>query len=145
MMGKIIAGVLGWMVAGPIGAIAGLYLGHQFDRGLANLSVPLTAEQQQRIGACFFETTFSLLGHLAKSDGRISKSEIAQAEALMVNMGLTPDHRLEAIALFKAGSQSDFSLDQAMQRFVSICGRQSNLVQSLLNYLIILEIGRAHV
>jgi DnaJ like chaperone protein len=141
MMGKIIAGLLGWMVGGPIGAIAGLYIGHQFDKGLANFFQPLTVEQQQRIGACFFETTFSLLGYLAKSDGRISKAEIAQAEVLMANMGLTADHRLEAIRLFKAGSQSDFSLNQVMQRFVSICGKQNNLVQSLLNYLISLALA----
>jgi DnaJ like chaperone protein len=140
MMGKTIAGMLGWLVGGLIGAIIGVYIGHQFDRGLGNFQ-PLTAEQQQRIGACFFETTFSLLGYLAKSDGRISKSEIAQAEALMANMGLTAAHRSQAIQFFKAGSQSDFSLDQTMQRFLSICGKRNNLVQSLLNYLISLALA----
>jgi len=141
MMGKITAGFLGWLVAGPMGAVIGLYVGHQFDRGLGGFLKPLSAEDQQRIGVCYFETTFSLLGYLAKIDGRISKEEITQAEALMVNMGLTADHRQQAIGFFKAGSRADFSLDQVMQRFVNICGRQNNLKRSLLNYLITLALA----
>ena len=49
------------------------------------------------MGACYFETTFTLLGFLAKADGRISEEEIAQAEALMARMGLTAQHRQQAI------------------------------------------------
>ncbi len=145
-MGKIVAGALGFFILeplglGPLGALIGLYIGHQFDRGLGGFINPISAEEQQRIGACYFQTTFSLLGYLAKSDGRVSKAEIAQAEALMANMGLASEHRLEAIELFKAGAQSDFSLERTMQRFVGLCGRHNNLKQSLLNYLISLALA----
>jgi len=141
MMGKIIAVFLGWQVAGFFGAMIGFYIGHYFDRGLGSFSRPLSAEEQQRVGACYFETTFTLLGFLAKADGRISEEEIAQAEALMARMGLNNEHRQQAIGLFKAGSQQDFSLDATMSRFTSTCGRINNLKQSLLNDLIALALA----
>ena len=140
-MVKFIAALLGWQVAGFIGAIIGFYIGNYFDRGLGSFSRPLSSDEQARVGACYFETTFTLLGYLAKADGRISEEEIAQAENLMARMGLTNDHRQQAIGLFKKGSKSDFSLDDTMQQFVSICGRQNNLKQSLLNDLIALALS----
>lgn len=140
-MVKIIAALLGWQVAGFIGAIIGFYIGSNFDRGLGSFSRPLSSAEQARVGACYFETTFSLLGYLAKADGRISEEEIAQAENLMARMGLTNEHRQQAIGLFKRGAKSDFSLDDSMQQFVSICGRQNNLKQSLLNDLMALALA----
>ena len=138
---KIIAALLGWQVAGFIGAIIGFYIGSYFDRGLGSFSRPLSSAEQARVGACYFETTFTLLGYLAKADGRISEEEIAQAENLMARMGLTNEHRQQAIGLFKRGAKSDFSLDDSMQQFVSICGRQNNLKQSLLNDLMALALA----
>ena len=140
-MVKIIAALLGWQVAGFIGAIIGFYIGSYFDRGLGSFSRPLSSAEQARVGACYFETTFTLLGYLAKADGRISEEEIAQAENLMARMGLTNEHRQQAIGLFKRGAKSDFSLDDSMQQFVSICGRQNNLKQSLLNDLMALALA----
>ena len=107
----------------------------------SEFSRPLSSAEQARVGACYFETTFTLMGFLAKADGRISEEEIAQAEHLMARMGLTADHRKQAIELFKKGSKSDFSLDHTMQQFVSICGRQNNLRQSLLNDLMALALA----
>ena len=141
MMVKIIAAFMGWQVAGLFGAMIGFYIGHFFDRGLSGFSRPLSAQQQQRVGACYFETTFTLLGYLAKADGRVSEEEIAQAEALMSRMGLNAEHRQQAIGLFKVGANSNFVLDDLMQQFVSTCGRLNNLKQSLLNDLIALALA----
>ncbi|MFL2531407.1 MAG: co-chaperone DjlA [Porticoccaceae bacterium] len=140
-MGKIIAALLGWQIAGFFGGIIGFYIGSYFDRGLGSFSRPLSSSEQARVGASYFETTFTLLGYLAKADGRISEEEIAQAEALMTRMGLSANHRQQAINFFKAGSKSDFSLDQTMQQFVGTCGRMNNLKQSLLNDLIALALA----
>jgi DnaJ like chaperone protein len=141
MMVKIIAAFMGWQVAGLFGAMIGFYIGHFFDRGLSGFSRPLSAQQQQRVGACYFETTFTLLGYLAKADGRVSEEEISQAEALMSRMGLNAEHRQQAIGLFKVGANSNFVLDDLMQQFVSTCGRMNNLKQSLLNDLIVLALA----
>jgi len=138
--GKIIAGLIGLSVAGPIGVLIGIYVGHQFDKGLGGLR-PMSARQQAETRGAFFETVFSLLGHLAKADGRVSEAEISHAEALMGKMGLSGEHRKKAIGLFKVGSQGDFSIDATMDKFMAVCGRQNNLKRTLLNYLISLAIA----
>jgi len=142
MLGKIIGGIFGFMLGwGAFGAILGIYIGHQFDRGLGGLSRPLTSAQQQLVQDSFFTTVFSLLGHVAKADGRVSRDEIAQAEALMDKMRLDSTARKKAIDLFKRGSATDFSIDETMKEFVSVCGRYTNLKRQLLNYLISLAMA----
>jgi DnaJ like chaperone protein len=139
--GKIIGGLIGFMVAGPFTALLGVFVGHQFDKGLGGVLRPMSAQEQALIRSSYFETLFGLLGHLAKSDGRISKVEIAQAEALMANMGLDASSRRAAIELFQQGSKADFSVDQTMAQFNSVCGRQQGLKRSLLNYLLALAMA----
>ena len=139
--GKIVGGLIGVLAGGPFGAILGVFVGHQFDKGLGGVLNPMSAEQQESIRTAYFETLFSLLGHLAKSDGRISKVEIAQAEALMGSMGLDSSNRHAAIDLFQLGSKAEFSVDQTMEKFILVCGRHNNLKRSLLNYLISLAMA----
>lgn len=141
MLGKLIAGSLGFMAAGPFGAVLGLYVGHQFDRGAGGFARPVSAADQARIRTAFFETVFSLLGHVAKADGRVSTVEVSQAESLMVKMNLDAVARRRAIDLFKKGSGTNFSVDDAMQRFMDVCGRNNNLKQQLLNCLISLAMA----
>ena len=110
MLGKIIGGYIGFIVFGGVfggffGLILGAYLGHQID--VARFK-PITGGQQQRASNSFFITVFSLLGHIAKADGRISSDEIAQSETLMNKMGLDASSRKRAIDLFKDGAKSDF-------------------------------------
>ena len=143
MLGKIIGGYIGFIVFGSVfggffGLILGAYLGHQID---VARSKPVTEGQQQRVSNSFFIAVFSLLGHIAKADGRISSDEIAQSESLMNKMGLDASSRKRAIDLFKDGAKSDFSIDQTMQDFMEACGRYNNLKQQLLNYLISLAMA----
>ena len=139
MLGKIIGAIFGFMIAGgPFGALLGIYLGHQFDRARSG---PMTGGQQQQAQDSFFHTVFSLLGHVAKADGRVSSDEISQAEQLMDKMGLDTATRKKAIELFKSGSSANFSVDQTMQDFMRVCGRYNNLKRQLLNYLIALAMA----
>ena len=139
MLGKIIGAIFGFMiVGGPFGALLGIYLGHQFDRARSG---PITGGQQQQAQDSFFHTVFSLLGHVAKADGRVSSDEISQAEQLMDKMGLDTATRKKAIELFKSGSSANFSVDQTMQDFMRVCGRYNNLKRQLLNYLIALAMA----
>lgn len=138
--GKLIAGLIGFSALGPLGLMIGLYVGHQFDKGLGGLR-PMSAQQQAEVQGSYFETVFALLGNLAKADGQISAAEIALAEALMSKMGLTNAHRKKAVELFKGGSKGDFSVDDTLHAFMAICGRHNNLKRSLLNDLISLAIA----
>ncbi len=134
-LGKIIGFVLGMMMLGPIGGLLGLLAGHYFDKGLVEMDRRPPQQELGQAQQVFFETVFRLMGHLAKVDGRISEAEIAQAESFMSQMDLSDEHRRQAITLFKEGSQDDFSIDDAMIRFQSRCGRYRQLQQILLEYL----------
>jgi DnaJ like chaperone protein len=139
MLGKIIGAIIGFIIAGgAFGAVLGIYLGHQFDRARSG---PITGGQQQQAQDSFFRTVFSLLGHVAKADGRVSSNEITQAEQLMDKMRLDTATRKDAISLFKRGALANFSVDQTMQEFMRVCGRYNNLKRQLLNYLIALAMA----
>ena len=141
MLGKIVAGLFGYMVYGPLGAILGVALGHQFDRGIGGFMVTLSPAKRTRVRESFFTTVFSLLGCLAKADGRISSSEIAHAEEMMGRMGLSADRRKQAIAFFQEGATPTFSIDTCLSRFMAVCGRHNNLKRQLLSYLIALALA----
>ena len=117
-------------------ALLGLVVGHLFDKGYNQIQAEGSPERRREIEQTFFETVFRLLGHLAKADGRVSESEIKQTEAYMNEMGLTPEHRQQAIALFKEGVATEFDPDAQVARFREVCGRRANLVRMLLIYLV---------
>jgi DnaJ like chaperone protein len=144
-MGKLIGALLGFLSAGPIGLLIGLGLGHLFDRGLRNASLGLSGEALHEAQESFFTTVFTLLGHMAKVDGRVSEEEIAQTEQLMDKLGLSADHRRRAIDLFQQGSRQGVELESLLSGFLRNCGRHPNLKQMLLVYLINLALADGQV
>ena len=133
--GKLIGVFLGFFVAGPFGALLGLVAGHFFDNGLGQAMGFDYQGQRAKLQQVFFETVFKVMGHLAKADGRISEEEIAQAEQLMSQLGLTAEHRQQAIELFKAGAKPEFNLQQTVAEFIEQGGRSHNLPAMLLEFL----------
>lgn len=136
IFGKIIGAFLGFAMGGIVPAIIGLIAGHFFDRAYARFQAEASPEKRQAIEQSFFQTVFSLLGYLAKADGRVSESEVQTTEAYMNEMGLTPEHRKEAIDLFKQGAGAGFDPDAQVASFRETCGRRGNLVRMLLVYLV---------
>ncbi|HHH47566.1 MAG TPA: co-chaperone DjlA [Gammaproteobacteria bacterium] len=137
LLGKIIGGVFGYLITNNIwGILIGVFLGHQFDRGLSRsgggFSAGWRVVNQARAQQAFFETTFSVMGHLAKADGRVSEEEIALARQVMARMGLPEAARREAIRLFGQGKAADFDLDAALAGFRSVTLGQRNLLQMFL-------------
>lgn len=143
-MGKLIGGILGLMVGGPLLAILGVFIGHMFDKGRALNDAMNSPEMRQRVSESFFETTFTLLGYLAKADGRVSEAEVAQTEGLMTQMGLTAEQRRAAIEFFKAGTASEYTPEATLEAFRAICGRNRNMVQMLLTYLVNMALVDGH-
>ena len=103
--GKLVGGAFGFMLGGPLGALLGGVLGHNFDRGLGRLGQDerFRPGDRERVQTAFFTATFSVMGHLAKADGRISPQEIALAEAVMAQMDLDGERRRAAIRLYERG------------------------------------------
>ncbi len=75
--GKVLGGAFGFMLGGPLGAMMGAALGHSFDKGLRGLDDNLIGPgDQQRVQMAFFTATFSMMGHIAKADGTVTRDEI---------------------------------------------------------------------
>jgi DnaJ like chaperone protein len=113
--GKIIGAAIGMAVGGPVGAALGLLVGHQFD----SAGTPAIASEPgpsgvARVQELFFPAMFRVMGHIAKSDGRISEREIAAARAVMDGLRLTPEQVNAAIGYYGEGKQDSFGLDSAL-------------------------------
>lgn len=134
--GKLIGGVCGYLLGGPLGALIGVILGHQFDRAMADFSgtMPpgLGGLGHAQVQQVFFEATFSVMGHVAKADGRVSEQEIALARQIMAQMGLAESARLRAIKLFGEGKQAGFDPQPLIARFYRATQLARNLRQMFL-------------
>lgn len=89
---------------GP-GAITGAIIGFILD----NLRYSQRKRAIPEAGG-FVGPLFTLLGAVAKSDGRVSEAEIAVAERLMTRMGLHAEQRKQAVASFNVGKQPEFDV-----------------------------------
>jgi len=129
--GKVAGGAFGFMLGGPLGALLGAVLGHNLDKGLKGLSedADLKPGDQERIQTAFFTATFSIMGCVAKADGRVSPDEIALAKSVMSEMDLSPEMREAAINLFNQGKSDDFPLDEVLDQFRQECRRRNTLIQ----------------
>ncbi len=76
------------------------------------------------------------MGKLAKADGHISQAEIDHVERYMTQLGMTAEHRQQAIGYFKEGSQANYDIGPLLAEFMSVCGHTRHLRQVLLSYLV---------
>lgn len=126
--GTLIGGTLGFMFGGALGALLGAALGSNFDKGL-KLNDSFAPGDQERVQAAFFTACFSIMGHIAKSDGRVSQQEIDAARHIMSQMQLNEQQREAAIRLFNEGKQAGFPFDDVLAEFKRECHRRHNLLQ----------------
>lgn len=122
--GKLVGGALGLML-GPWGAVAGAALGHQYDVGAAR-------RQARPVGEQFFLSTFRMMGHVAKADGRVNEREIQAARAVMSSLRLNEAQVRLAIAEFTRGKQAEFSLASEMDLLRTACHSYPDLLRVFL-------------
>jgi len=91
------------------GAITGAVVGFIFD----NLRYTQRKNATPEAGG-FVGPLFTLLGAVAKSDGRVSEQEIAIAERLMTRMNLSAELRKQAVTSFNVGKQPEFDVTQTI-------------------------------
>ncbi len=126
--GKLAGGGIGLMLGGPLGGMLGAVLGHQVDKANKN-KVGIGSGSQEQAQAAFFTATFSVMGHIAKADGKVTQDEIQVAEQIFTHMKFNQEQRSAAIALFNKGKQDDFILDDVLTQFKQECGRKITLIQ----------------
>lgn len=129
--GKLVGGAFGFMLGGPLGALVGAALGHNFDKGLKGLpdDMAYASGDRERVQTAFFTATFSVMGAVAKADGRVSPEEIRLAEAVMAEMDLDAEMRKAAVHLFGEGKSDGFPLDDVLHQFRQECHGRTTLVR----------------
>jgi len=144
--GTLIGGTLGFMFGGPLGALLGAALGRNFDRGIriTDRHGAFDTGQQERVQAAFFTATFSVMGHIAKADGKVTPDEISATESVMGQMQLNALQRKAAIKLFNEGKKDDFPLHDVLEQFRHECMRRRNLVQMFLEIQIATAMADGH-
>ena len=130
--GKLIGGLAGGAIIGPIGVFLGVLLGHQFDRGVADTTLRRPQKPSPRVQRLFFEATFGVMGHIAKSDGRVSEEEIEAARSVMRHMRLPDQERQAAIRLFTEGKSPTFDAVRVVDDLVRATGRRPDLFRAFL-------------
>jgi DnaJ like chaperone protein len=138
--GKVIGGLIGAVLgAGPLGALLGVVLGHQYDRGVEDDEAGAGEGDPRIVSAVFFRSTFAVMGCIAKSDGRVSEREISAARGVMQHLRLSEEQVQAAIRFFTEGKAPEFDLERTVREFRAVCGPRHDL----LRYFIEIQLSAA--
>ncbi|VGO17143.1 Co-chaperone protein DjlA [Pontiella desulfatans] len=108
--GKIIGGVLGSLL-GPIGAVVGVGLGHQFDKG---------ADRIKATAQTFQVAFFGCLAKMARADGQITQDEIQAVEQIMARFGYTGPMREQAIGIFRRAKDDPHTAEDYLNQLSGV-------------------------
>jgi DnaJ like chaperone protein len=131
--GKILGAIFGFLTGGPAGAIFGILVGNFFDKGFAshysNQHWLYFSEKQKAVQKTFFESTFSIMGHIAKADGRVSEEELKIAARLMDELRLNTSQKKQAMRLFNAGKHPQFNMSSILTELKQACHNNRELLR----------------
>jgi DnaJ like chaperone protein len=113
------------------GAVLGAIIGQMIDQS-ASLSWGGGASATASVSEVFFRTTFELMGHVAKSDGRVSEAEIEAARRLMQELRLGPHEISAAIDCFRTGKSAAFDTDLSVEQLREACGLRYDLLRAFM-------------
>jgi DnaJ like chaperone protein len=131
--GTIFGALLGFTMTGrPIGALIGALLGLLFDQSVGAGFVPAGAPSSAPVSEVFFRTTFELMGHVAKSDGRVTEAEIDAARRLMQDLRLGPEKVTAAIDCFRTGKSAAYDASFRIEQLREACGLRHDLLNTFI-------------
>jgi DnaJ like chaperone protein len=146
-------GAFGLLAGGPVGAALGALAGHILDEQAdSRADAALRDDTQQpadgsagasraEISERFFRTTFEVMGHVAKADGRVSPQEIAAARAVMNSFRLDATQVEAAIACFNRGKDPNFGLEGSLLALRRACASHPQLLVEFLEIQLQVAIG----
>ena len=130
--GKLIGALLGFILSRrPLGVLIGLVIGHFYDLkaagGMAGLRVDAAT-----VRATFFRAAFSVMGHVAKSDGRVSEQDIAAARRVFRQFNLGEADTRAAMECFTLGKESGFDAAATLAELLRVCSGRDDLLRMFL-------------
>ncbi|MGO9513734.1 MAG: co-chaperone DjlA [Steroidobacteraceae bacterium] len=132
--GTIFGALIGLLITRSVwGAVLGAIIGQFFNQSMgAGLSGASGASAAASVSEVFFRTTFELMGHVAKSDGRVSEAEIDAARRLMQELHLGPHEISAAIACFRAGKSPAYDANLNVEQLREACGLRYDLLRAFM-------------
>jgi DnaJ like chaperone protein len=133
--GAFFGGLIGLLATRSVwGAVMGALIGHLIEQSGAFGTVAGAARASHSISISdeFFRTTFELMGHVAKSDGRVTEAEIDAARRLMHELNLGAREISIAIACFRAGKSAAFDAELGVERLREACGQRYDLLRAFM-------------
>lgn len=130
--GKSIGFILGYLTAGPAGAVFGVLIGNIFDIGLYNvLHTPqwhYYRKAPSEVKSLFMPALFKVMGHIAKTDGQVLPQHIDIARKIMREMKLYSIDKTRAMQYFNAGKAPYFKLETELRLIKQACYYQYELL-----------------
>lgn len=104
-----------------------LLVAYQFYRGFKHSMRSLGGDEESlaRVSDDFTQALFACMGHVAKSDGRVSEDEIRAARLVMHRLGLSPAQVRRAIHSFEDGKRPGFPLVQTVREVRRVSARSA--------------------
>jgi DnaJ like chaperone protein len=126
--GTFFGALVGFLITRSLwGAVFGAIIGQMFDHsGVFGAFGPGQAAGAS-VSEVFFRTTFELMGHVAKSDGRVSEAEIDAARRLMQELRLGPAEIAAAIDCFHVGKSATYDAGFSVEQLREACGLRHDL------------------
>ncbi|MFZ2508649.1 MAG: TerB family tellurite resistance protein, partial [Steroidobacteraceae bacterium] len=129
--GKLVGALLGFMLSRrPLGVLIGMILGHFYDLRMAGGA--RTRVDPTLVRATFFRATFSIMGHVAKSDGRVSEQDIVAARRIFRQFNLGETDTRAAMECFTQGKDSAFDAPAVIAELLHICRGRGDLLRMFL-------------
>lgn len=134
--GKLTLGSLGFLMGGPLGAIAGAALGHHlFDKDESKASRALPFGRVEQTQAAYFVSLFSILGKLAKADGVVTREEISIVNQFLSTLRLPEEKKQFARKIFNEAKKSPYSVDDFAAQLYQINSSQPTILLSFMDLL----------
>jgi DnaJ like chaperone protein len=115
------------------GAVVGAIIGQMLDQsGMLRFVSAGPARSSTSVSEVFFRTTFELMGHVAKSDGRVSEAEIDAARRLMQDLRLGPAEIAAAIECFRTGKSPSYDAGFSVEQLREACGLRYDLLSAFI-------------
>lgn len=146
----IIGGGLGALIAGPFGALIGAAIGASVGGGRQQVMQGggFTAHSldEQRRQALFFTAAFSMVGKLAKADGRVCEDEIAAIRRVSSEvLGLDDQTRRFAIEIMNRSKTSRESFGEYAKAFGQAFSGQQDMCTFMLSFLFEVAMADGHL
>ncbi len=133
--GKFFGALIGFLITQRVwGAVVGAIIGHMLDQAAGGGTAPGPRYSADAVSIAdeFFRTTFELMGHVAKADGRVSEAEIDAARRLMHELRLGERETGVAIACFRAGKAAAYDAELGVERLREACGQRYDVLRAFM-------------